>query len=169
MSTTLTQSIASAIQQQEGFGTPNAVTINANNNPGALRTWPGFPSRNGFAVFPDYATGRAALETDVQTNINAGLSLNDFLNKYAPTSENDTSSYIAFVSRQTGLDPNAPMNMVATAAPDASTIDPASVLADLGFPSDGGSLQSSSLDWGTIGLVGLGALMLWYLADEFLG
>jgi hypothetical protein len=31
------------------------------------------------------------------------------------------------------------------------------------------SLQAGSIDWTTIGLVGLGALVLWWVADEFLG
>lgn len=48
-------------------------------------------------------------------------------------------------------------------APDASTLDPGSILSDLGFSTDAGTLQASSLDWNTIGLVGLGAFVLWLI------
>jgi hypothetical protein len=157
--TPLAHSIASAIQQQEGFGTPQAITINANNNPGALRSWPGMPSRNGFAVFPDYATGYNALVTDVQTNIDRGLSLSQFISKYAPSADsNDPNSYTAFVASRVGIDPNAPMNAVGI-APDSGTLDPSTVLADLGIPS--GSSEAGVVDWGMVGLVGVGLFVAW--------
>ena len=160
--TALAQSIAQAIQAQEGYGTPNAVTINANNNPGAIRSWPGMPTSNGFAVFPNYQTGFNALTTDVQTNIDAGLTLSQFINKYAPAADSNTpSSYIAFVSSQTGLDPNQPMS-AAVSTPTAA-VDPNAILSDLGISTD--SLQAGSIDWTTLGIVGLGLFALWYFAD----
>lgn len=155
--TPLAQSIAQAIQQQEGYGTPNAVTINANNNPGALRTWPGMPTRNGFAVFPDYQTGFNALTTDVQTNINAGLSLSQFISKYAPAADsNDPNSYTSFVSRQVGIDPNQPMSAAASIA-DGQPFDPNAPVQDF--------TEAGAVDWPTLALVGAGLLGIWLLVD----
>jgi hypothetical protein len=164
--TALAQSIAQAIQQQEGYGTPGAVTINANNNPGALRTWPGMPSRNGFAVFPDYQTGFNALVTDVQTNINAGLSLSQFINKYAPAGDsNNPNSYIAFVSSQTGLDPNIPMN----AAPAGQMPPDPGQPFDPNAPVQAFTTDAGVVDWGTLALVGAGLLAIWWVADQLSG
>ncbi len=166
--TALAQSIAQAIQAQEGYGTPNAVTINANNNPLALRSWPGYPTVNGFAQFPDYATGFAKGVTDVQTNIDAGLSLSQFISKYegGPSNpdNNNITSYTSFVASRTGLDPNVPMGAAASMSPDSGTpFDPNAILADLGISTD--SLQAGSIDWTTLGIVGLGLFALWYFAD----
>ncbi len=166
--TALAQSIAQAIQAQEGYGTPNAVTINANNNPLALRSWPGYPTVNGFAQFPDYQTGFNAGVTDVQTNIDSGLSLSSFITKYeggpANVDNNNIAVYIANVASRTGLDPNVPMGAIASASPDSGTpFDPNTVLADLGISTD--SLQAGSIDWTTLGIVGLGLFALWYFSD----
>src|SRR5580692_3313221 len=81
----LAQSIALAIQQQEGYGTPNAVTLNANNNPGGLIQWPGYPTVNGFAQFPTYAIGLQATAQNVQSKIDAGMTLNQLTQAWAPS------------------------------------------------------------------------------------
>ncbi len=160
--TPLAQAIASAIQAQEGYGTPRAVTITRNNNPGALRTWPGYPSSNNFAVFPDYATGFAATVTDVQTNIDMGLSLAQFITKYeggtANVDNNNIPVYIANVATRVGIDPNVPMNQAASGLPvqpmTTPIIDPTT-----GLPIDSTSdinsdpSQSGVVDWATIGLL----------------
>lgn len=58
----LIPSWAKAIEMHEGYGTPDAITITRNYNPGALRYSPfQIEVRDGFASFPDYATGWKAL------------------------------------------------------------------------------------------------------------
>ena len=79
-----------------------------NNNPGNLRLagQPGATEgQGGFAAFPSPGQGLRALTRQVVLDTQTrGMNLEDFLNKYAPPSENQTSKYIAFVERQTGLD-----------------------------------------------------------------
>ena len=84
-----------------------------NNNPGNLR-FVGQPGatqgEGGFARFETPQAGfeamRSQIELDTQTR---GLNLTQFLNKYAPPSENKTTNYIDFVAKKTGLDPSAPV------------------------------------------------------------
>jgi len=79
-----------------------------NNNPGNLRLagQPGATEgQGGFAAFSSPGQGLRALTRQVVLDTQTrGMNLEDFLNKYAPPSENQTSKYIAFVERQTGLD-----------------------------------------------------------------
>ena len=84
-----------------------------NNNPGNLRfvgQEGATQGEGGFARFETPQAGldamRAQIELDTQTR---GMNLTQFLNKYAPTSENKTSNYIDYVARKTGLDPTAPV------------------------------------------------------------
>ena len=121
--------IAAAIQQKEGYYTGSIAY--RNNNPGNLIAGPGQTGTSGgFAVFPDYATGLAALDNQIQLNINRGLTLNQFFAGgngyagYAPSADsNNPAAYAAFVSAQTGIDPNTPLNQVVIADPSAGTPD----------------------------------------------
>src|SRR3990167_5311741 len=84
-----------AIQAHEGYGTPKAVTINRNFNPGALR-WSRYQLgvRNGFSYFASYQAGFDALIYDVKnkclgntkTNLGPGSTILEFFQKYAPSS-----------------------------------------------------------------------------------
>lgn len=79
-----------------------------NNNPGNLRLagQPGaVEGEGGFAAFASPGQGLRALTRQVVLDTQTrDMSLEDFLNKYAPPSENETNKYIDFVERQTGLD-----------------------------------------------------------------
>lgn len=79
-----------------------------NNNPGNLRLagQPGaVEGEGGFAAFASPGQGLRALTRQVVLDTQTrDMSLGDFLNKYAPPSENKTNQYIDFVERQTGLD-----------------------------------------------------------------
>ncbi len=79
-----------------------------NNNPGNLRLagQPGATEgRSGFAAFSSPGQGLRALTRQVVLDTQTrDMNLEDFLNKYAPPSENKTNQYISFVERQTGLD-----------------------------------------------------------------
>lgn len=80
-----------------------------NNNPGNIRKGD-FAVNNGaigddgaFAVFPDEKTGLKAIETLLTGPSYAPLTLEQGLNRYAPPSENQTSAYVGFVKKETGL------------------------------------------------------------------
>ena len=81
-----------------------------NNNPGNMESRGGFASRlgaigsaGGFAVFPDYATGRAAFSALLHGKRYIGLSIAKAIERYAPPEGNDTAGYIRLVARFSGL------------------------------------------------------------------
>lgn len=158
----LANSISLAIQKQEGYGTPGAVTINANNNPGALRAWPGFPTVNGMAQFPSYDVGFAALVTNTTTNINKpNFTLTDYITRYeggaANVDKNNIPAYIASVSSQTGLPTDVPLSSLVDSAGIVAAASP----LPLDNNSDPGNSQAGMIDLSTIDLttVGIAALV----------
>ena len=90
-----------------------------NNNPGNLRAGNGATGvdSRGIAIFPDLATGEAALERQVDLNIGRGLTLDEFFGGksgvyagYAPAGDkNDPSGYAATVAGWLGIPENAPL------------------------------------------------------------
>ena len=151
----IVQDLAAAIARQEGA---NA----AYNNPGNLRAGPGQvgTSPNGIAIFPDYATGEAALERQVQLNINRGLTLDEFFGGkpgvyagYAPSADsNRPELYASNVSQWTGLPADVPLNTLSSGASgtwDAGGLD----TADLGL-SDLMPADSSGWLWAGVALAG---------------
>lgn len=126
---TLIQSLANAIAQFEGFNKAGSVA-QRNNNPGNLRSGPGQIGTDpqGYAIFPDVATGFAALQNQVSLNIDRGLSLQTFIGGqrdtsgnvvpggypgYAPSADNNpVSNYVSFLAGKLGLDPATPLNGV---------------------------------------------------------
>jgi len=92
-----------------------------NNNPGNLV--PGRQAEgNGaigsdgrFAIFPDEATGMDALIALLRTGTYQALTVEGAMVRYAPPRENDTSGYISFIQRQTGLDPKLKMSSLTDA------------------------------------------------------
>lgn len=160
-----TATIASTIQQVEGYY-PGSVAYR-NNNPGNLRyvgqAGATGADANGFAIFPDYATGRQALNDQIQLYAARGLSVQGMMNIYAPASDgNDPNSYAARVAGALGVDPSTsllslslPTDVGAPPALDfsSSTFD----LANLG-----GSLNSfSSTALTAAALVLLGVAFFW--------
>jgi len=113
--------IAAAIQTHEGYY-PGSVAY-SNNNPGNL-VYVGqagaSPGAGGFARFPSYQAGYQALTDQISLDISRGSdatgkpisTLSDLISSWAPPSDprNDTGAYIAAVSAQTGIDPNAPLS-----------------------------------------------------------
>lgn len=84
-----------------------------NNNPGNLRfaNQPGATKgEGGFAKFKTPEAGLRALENQVALDASRGLTVAQFINKYAPPSENDTDGYVAFIKRETGVDPQLPLS-----------------------------------------------------------
>ena len=81
-----------------------------NNNPGNMRYTAlsrrhgAIGSAGGFAVFPDKASGVAALSALLHGQSYINLSIYAAINKYAPATENDTESYHKQIAKLTGLD-----------------------------------------------------------------
>jgi hypothetical protein len=79
-----------------------------NNNPGNLRGSPLQAGKvGGFAVFGTRTVGHEALWRWVQAHAASGSTLRQMIETYAPSSENNTTAYVDYVSKATGLDPNA--------------------------------------------------------------
>lgn len=101
--------VLEAIARQEGFYVPGSRPAR-NHNPGDLEYGPfakahGATASDGrFAVFPDDATGFAALRALLLQHYQ-GLTIAQALNKYAPPVENATNLYIVRVCQWTGLEP----------------------------------------------------------------
>lgn len=79
-----------------------------NNNPGNLRpgdNWQGAIGVNqNFIVFENILWGLRAMATDIRTKINNGYNtIEKLITRYAPPTENDTTAYISYVSRFTGI------------------------------------------------------------------
>ena len=102
--------LAHAIAKQEGFyatGTaPNRPQ--RNHNPGNIE-YGDFAKAHGatgtdgrFAIFPNDQTGMDALNALLNSSGYKGLSLEQTINKYAPSKENDTAAYIAGVKKTLG-------------------------------------------------------------------
>lgn len=105
------QSIAASIAQMEGANVTGSLA-QRNNNPGNLRyvgQTGATQGQGGFAAFATPEAGQQALIDQVNLDASRGLTLAQFLAKFAPPSENDTTNYIQFVSSQTGIDPNEPL------------------------------------------------------------
>lgn len=163
----LTTDLAAAIQRFEGACSgPQTCT---NNNPGNLRAYaPGQPvDSRGFRIFPDYASGEAALEGQINTNIGRGLDLNEFFAGkpgvyagYAPSGDsNNPSQYASTVAGWLGIDPTVPLASVSSAPQPGDIVDSWD-------PSTGGQDQPAGLS--TSAMVGLGIAglaMLWAVTN----
>ena len=98
-----------AIARQEGYLVPGTRPAR-NFNPGDIEYGP-FAEEHGatgsdgrFAIFPDSATGYAAMRA-LLTEHYLGLTVTQALNKWAPPVENDVSAYLENVVTWTGLTP----------------------------------------------------------------
>ena len=78
---------------------------------------------NGLAVFNTPASGTAAEDALVQHYANAGYSLADMVNAWAPPGAGNpnNANYIASVSQATGLSPNSPVAQAAAQTPAAQS------------------------------------------------
>jgi len=93
-----------------------------NNNPGNLVYAGQEGAKRGekrgdgtyWAKFSTPDAGFNALQNQVKLDASRGLTLNSFINKYAPSSENDTKTYVAQVSKRLGVDPRTPISQIDT-------------------------------------------------------
>lgn len=96
-------------------------TSNDLHNPGNLRSWGSIPTverfRKGVSIgkFAQFGSDEEGLQAMAKLLLNyskRGLStIASIINEYAPSSENDTSSYIKKVSERMGLSPTARLNL----------------------------------------------------------
>lgn len=131
-----TTSLAQAIARFEGFFTAGSVA-QRNHNPGNLRAGPGAigTDSRGYAIFPDDATGWAALEHQVDLNIGRGLTLEEFFGGkagvypgYAPAADsNQPAQYASTVAGWLGISPTQVLSGVASGSDlPAGSVDLAS-------------------------------------------
>ena len=84
-----------------------------NNNPGNIE-YGAFAKRMGatgsdgrFAIFPTMDAGKRATDALLNGYVDKGFdSVNKIINRWAPSSENNTSAYVGAVSSRLGVDPN---------------------------------------------------------------
>lgn len=107
----MTLNLIQAIAREEGWGVEGAIPTR-DHNPGDI-VFGQFAQKHGclhcdgrFADFPCDAAGFQAMY-DLLAIHYVGLTLSAALAKWAPSTENDTSSYLKNVSQWTGLAPNA--------------------------------------------------------------
>lgn len=80
-----------------------------NNNPGNIRTVDG----RGYQSFPDMQTGLGAMSAllDRYQNNHGLNTVQGIVGRYAPPNENDTARYIAGVTKELGVAPDAPIDV----------------------------------------------------------
>ena len=161
-----------AIAQMEGFFNAPGSPAQRNNNPGNLRAGPGMigTDSKGLAIFPDVATGWAALDAWIASHSNMPLSqaVDTYLgikrdaqgNIVGNVDKNDPESYLNGLVQMTGLQPTDTLSNATTLAgmttpPDTTTNDGSS-----GLPIDLSSIDLTSLTvWVGIGIGILGVAM----------
>lgn len=115
------------LMDESGFspvGNTTASTVNipkssrlafVNNNPGNLKfvgQAGAVKGEGGFAKFSSPEAGLAALKRQIQLDSTRGLTLEGFIRKYAPPSENDTSLYLSQVTQMTGAKPSTKLSQI---------------------------------------------------------
>lgn len=88
-----------------------------NNNPGNLRFAGQDGAVNGeggFAKFKTPEAGYSALKRQIALDKARDLSVESFITKFAPPSENNTSEYISFVSNKLGVNPRDKIKNLST-------------------------------------------------------
>jgi len=99
------------------WGSPTSFSNQPNpggrNNPGNLRAWGNLPKSGGFAIFPNKESGISALGKQLKLYQNRDHlnTITQIINKYAPSSENNTTAYIKDVSQRTGFNANEKLDL----------------------------------------------------------
>ena len=151
--------IASTIQQVEGYyppgtpGYPSGSLAYRNNNPGNLVLIPYYASAfgatqgaGGYAAFPDYSTGYAALQHQIQVDAAAGLTFNSMIYKYlGHGTGGDYVAYAATIANALGVSPDSKVSDALTGVESASTPLPVDGGMSTPDPSEADSGPSSLL------------------------
>ncbi len=145
-----------------------------NNNPGNLRfvgQEGASQGEGGFAKFETPQAGLDAMRNQIELDTQKrGLNLTQFLNKYAPPSENKTTNYIDFVARKTGLDPSAPVPASAIPQLQAAMIEMEGGPRSMSyFMKTAQTTQTAQAPRTTVQRTGLPASYRFALAANYLG
>jgi hypothetical protein len=154
------QTIAGAIQQQEGYY-PGSLAYQ-NNNPGNL-IYVGqagaTPGAGGFAQFSSYDAGLSALENQIQLYAGRGLTIQGMMNVYAPSTQpgNNPGLYASNVAAALGVSPDTPLTSLDGAGAAVPDLVPTNVYTDSGVFSLDSMLSPAGVD---PVLMGVGAAVL---------
>jgi hypothetical protein len=153
--------IAQTIQQVEGYY-PGTLAYR-NNNPGNLvytsyyaQNYGAVPGDGGFAKFPDYGTGYAALQHQVQVDAGRGDSFYDLTYSWLGSGQGgDWRSYAETIAGSLGVDPSSRVQDTLTATdsgsfPVQAGSDPVNV-----FPETGPVSTNAVVILGLAALVGV--------------
>lgn len=154
----------------EGFFKPGSRAAR-NNNPGNLwdgsgRIWPHLPHDDkGFVIFPSLDAGWRALERQVELDAKRGLTLETFLHKYAPATENNTENYIRFVAGRVGIPRDVPLRDLFSSDGGGSSPGSPPLLSPSGWPSSwpGGASWEVGSEEATQAAVAIGLVALVWL------
>jgi hypothetical protein len=97
--------LAGLIARMEGYYVPGTIA-QENHNPGNLRyagQTGAIGQNKGYAVFASDDAGWAALNRQLELNASRGDTLEQFINRYAPPSENDTTNYLQYLVKGLGV------------------------------------------------------------------
>ena len=163
--------VANEIQTIEGYIAPNSQYPQGSisyryNNPGNLRPagqtgcTPVSTASGTFCSFPTYDDGYSALENQIELQASEGQTIQQFVNQYAPPSENNSTSYAAAIASATGLSVNDPLSAAISGGDSSST----SATGDDSTDDSGNTDSSSDADTSsgidpTVAL-GIGATLL---------
>lgn len=101
--------LARAIAQQEGFFV-KGTKPQRDHNPGDLKHGPRITGWDGeIGIEPSDDAGWSDLERQIQLDAERGLTLAQFIGKFAPPCENDTNVYLRNVSRELNAAPDTPL------------------------------------------------------------
>lgn len=107
--------LALLISKMEGFGIPGKVPT-THHNPGDLRHsphsthLPGSPE--GIGIIDTDEHGWLDLERQLGLYAERGMTLRQCIEQYAPSTENDTTNYLSFVSEELGVSPDTKLREV---------------------------------------------------------
>ncbi len=115
--------ISATIQQVEGYY-PGSLAY-TNNNPGNLvytsyyaSAYGATQGAGGFAKFPDYATGYAAMQHQIQVDAARGDSISDLTYSWLGSGTGgDSASYAATIASALGVDPSTSVQSLISDVP----------------------------------------------------
>ena len=96
---------------------PQGTLAAANNNPGNLKfvgQAGATMGEGGFAKFDSPEAGYQALQSQIQLDASRGQTLSQFISKYAPPTENNTSLYLQQAQQALGVGSNTPISQIDT-------------------------------------------------------
>lgn len=108
--------LATAVAEFEGFFKFGSRAAR-NNNPGNLK-YAGQAGAigadsAGFAIFPSPDAGWSALERQIALDAGRGYTLDAWVAKYAPPSENNTAAYLSYLVQRLGVSGSAALSDLA--------------------------------------------------------